>query len=67
MPSLTEFFSRNAHSHISLRHDDTGGLFLWDIQIKNATMSQNRGLAQTLHDCLFIYFISNSVPINWRF
>ena len=24
-----------------------GGLFLWDIQIKNATMSQDRSLAQT--------------------
>ncbi len=28
--------------------DEAGGLFLWDIQIKNATMAQNRGLSQTL-------------------
>ena len=34
--------------HILLRHDDAGGLFKCDIEIKNAPCRANRGLAQTL-------------------
>ena len=34
--------------HILLRHDDAGGLFKRDIEIKNAPCRANRGLAQTL-------------------
>ena len=32
---------------VALDDTDAGGLFLCDIQINNATMSQDHGLAQT--------------------
>ena len=42
------YLIQNATFHILLRHDDAGGLFRSDIEIKNAPCRANRGLAQTL-------------------
>ena len=48
---------------VATSHDDAGGLFKRDIEIKNAPCRANRGLAQTL----YIYIYNKYFWIYWQY